>query len=514
MFDNLPAKTRLATLSRAPRWRGLSLALLLGGATAAHAQTPFACTAGKSYLFQGDATTVVEIDLSSGTSKPASSPIIPAGQGNQKLNAFGYNQLDNYVWGQRTNTNQIVRVGSDYTATAYTVTGLTNEVTAAVVGDVSPDGIMYLTRGGSDAGKTGQNATIYAIYRIDLKQKLDATTPNYQATILPVTPPPTYLTDWAVSPADGNIYAIFSTITGSSSASPALTLYRYLTSGSAAGTREVLGTVAAGGAVSKNGVDHPIAPSNFGAAFMDSQGNFYVVANETGYIYRIDTPHLSGSLTAHYVAAAPAGAANTDGARCPATAVAPLPVQLTAFSATAAPGRSVQLAWTTASELNSRFFEVQHSLDGRTFTAVGQVPAHQNTQQVSNYTFLHAAPGTPATHYYRLRQADLDGTSAFGPVQVVSLAPGTSALQLAAVPNPTTPGNLRVQVQYTGPAATPAVLTIQSLLGQTLLTQPVTLQPGTSTLMPGAPLAPGVYWLSLSGGAGLGVRGTKVVVAN
>lgn len=482
------------------------MALLLGGATVAQAQTPFACTAGKSYLFQGDATTAVEIDLSSGTSKPASSPLIPAAQGNQKLNAFGYNQLDNYVWGQRTNTSQVVRVGSDYTATAYSVSGLTGDVTAAVVGDVSPSGIMYLTRGGSNAGATGAAASMRAIYAIDLT-KMPLT-----ATQLPVVPPATYLTDWAVSPIDGNIYALYSNFPGTNS--PALTLYRYATTGTTAGTREVLGPVVAGSSVSRDGTNFPITASNFGAAFMDSQGNFFVVANETGYIYRIDTPHLSGSLTAHYVAAAPAGAANTDGARCPATAVAPLPVTLTAFSATAAPSRQVQLAWTTASELNSAYFEVQHSLDGRTYEAVGQVAARQQSQVITDYAFLHAAPGAAATHYYRLRQVDQDGSSAFSPVQAVTLAPGSSALQLAAVPNPTTPGNLRVQVQYAGPAAAPAVLTIQSLLGQTLLTQPVTLQPGTSTLAAGASLAPGVYWLSLSGGAAVGVRGTKVVVAN
>ena len=74
------------------------------------------------------------------------------------------------------------------------------------------------------------------------------------------------------------------------------------------GTREELGTVVAGSTVSKDGTDHPIVASNFGAAFMDSDGNFFVVANETGYVYRIDKPHISGNLTAHYVAAAPAGA--------------------------------------------------------------------------------------------------------------------------------------------------------------------------------------------------------------
>jgi hypothetical protein len=312
--------------------RTLSVALLMGSALAVRAQIPFACTAGKSYLFQGDATTAVEIDLSTGQSKPASSPIIPASLGNQKLNAFGYNQLDNYIWGQRTNTSQVVRVGSDYAATIYTVAGLTNDVTSAVVGDVSPSGIMYLTRGGTTGGNTGNAATAYTIYAIDLTR-----TP-LTATALPVVPPPTYLTDWAVSPIDGNIYALYSTIQGSSA--PALTLYRYQTTGPTAGTRTVLGTVVAGD--DTGGLNHPITASNFGAAFMDSAGNFYVVANETGYVYRINTPH-TGNLVATYVASAPAGAANTDGARCPTTAIAPLPVKLTAFSVTAARNRQVQL---------------------------------------------------------------------------------------------------------------------------------------------------------------------------
>jgi hypothetical protein len=496
---------RLSPINLTANWRRLALALVLGGVSVAQAQKPFACTAGKSYLFQGDATTVVEIDLSTGTSKTASTPII-SGTTNQKLNAFGYNQVDNYIWGQRTGTSQVVRVNNDYTSTIYDVAGLTGDVTNTVVGDVSPQGIMYLTRGGSPGGATNAEKATLDIYAIDLtKSPLTATT-------LPVTPPATYLTDWAVSPVDGNLYTIFSTITPTSPSG--LTLYRYLTTGTTAGTRETLGTVVAGSTTRTDGTDHPITPSNFGAAFMDSQGNFFIVANETGYIYRIDAPHTAGNLTARYIAAGPPKAANTDGARCPATAVAPLPVQLTAFSATAAPSRRVQLAWTTASEQNSSFFEVQHSLDGRTFAVVGKVAARQNTLVATNYTFLHAAPGAEGTHYYRLRQVDLDGTSTFSPVQVVTLAAGSSLVQLAAVPNPTTANNLHLSVQYQGLAAVPAVLTVHSLLGQTLLTQAVTLQPGTTTLSPTAPLAPGAYWLSLSGEALPGTLGTRVLLTN
>jgi hypothetical protein len=492
-------------------WRGLSLALVLGGVSVAQAQTQFACTAGKSYLFQGDATTAVEIDLSSGSSKTASTPLI-ASTSNQKLNAFGYNQVDNYIWGQRTSTNQVVRVGNDYSVTLYSVNGLTDDVTAAVVGDVSPSGVMYLTRGGSGAGVAGASDLVRTIYAIDLtKQPLTATK-------LPVVPPATYLTDWAVSPIDGNLYAIYSLITPAGSTTPSnapsLALYRYQTTGTNAGTRELLGSVVAGTSASKDGVDHTITASNFGAAFMDSQGNFFVVANETGYIYRIDTPHLPGSLAAHYVASAPAGAANTDGARCPATAVAPLPVQLTAFSAITAPSRSVQLTWTTASEVNNAFFDIQRASDGQTFTTVGRVAGHRNSLQPLSYSFLDATPGAGATHYYRLRQVDLDNSSTFSPVQTVTLEPGTSPVQFTAAPNPTTSSNLHLYVQYQGLAAVPAVLTVHSLLGQPIQTQAVMLQPGATTLTPTAQLAPGAYWLSLSSDALPAKVGTKVLLTN
>ena len=50
----------------------------------------------------------------------------------------------------------------------------------------------------------------------------------------------------------------------------------------------------------------------------------------------------------------------------------PLPVELTAFTATAK-GSAVRPAWATASEKNSQAFEVERSGDGRTFKRIGTV---------------------------------------------------------------------------------------------------------------------------------------------
>ena len=48
------------------------------------------------------------------------------------------------------------------------------------------------------------------------------------------------------------------------------------------------------------------------------------------------------------------------------TIVAPLPVQLTKFTAVAV-GADAVLSWTTAQEVNNHHFEVERSLDGHVF---------------------------------------------------------------------------------------------------------------------------------------------------
>lgn len=515
--------------------RGLALVALLGAVLGAQAQTtsPFACASGKSYIFQSDATTGVEVDLSTGKAGTTSAPILSSG--NQKLNAFGYNKQDNYIWAVRLGSNQLVQVGSDFKANVFGVDGLSGEGANAVVGDVSPAGIMYITRGGSTGGNATDNTNqALTIYSIDLTQKLTAAHSNYTATQFATIPAATstsksYINDWAVSPQDGHLYALYATINVSSSNPGALTLYRFLTSAAQAtdgsiipaGTRQTLGTVVP---EHSPATATDIKSANYASSFMDAAGNYYVVASDNGYTYRINTPHTApysltsqANLTGYYIGTGPMGGANNDGARCPAAAIstaAPLPVQLSAFSASAAPNRAVQLAWQTASELNNSYFEVQRSQDGRTFTAIGRVAGHSSSTQASAYSFTDAAPGAEATQYYRLRQVNTDGSFDYSPVRVATLAAGSSPALLSVAPNPTTAAELRLQVQYGGPASTAAVLTVQGLAGQRVLTQAVTLQPGANTFTSPAPLLPGAYWLSLRGDATLGVQGAKVLITN
>jgi hypothetical protein len=113
----------------------------------------------------------------------------------------------------------------------------------------------------------------------------------------------------------------------------------------------------------------------------------------------------------------------------------PLPVTLTSFTAQAS-GRAVQLAWQTATEVNSDHFVVERSLDGRTFTLLQSVPAAGASATPRTYSTLDAHATGATQLYYRLRSVDRDGTSAYSAVQVVMLTP--AAVGLALFPNPTT----------------------------------------------------------------------------
>ena len=140
----------------------------------------------------------------------------------------------------------------------------------------------------------------------------------------------------------------------------------------------------------------------------------------------------------------------------------PLPVELVRFEATRQ-AIGVAVAWATASEKNSSYFEVERSLNGREFAVVATTTAGGSTTQPTAYAALDkTAPA--AQLYYRLRQVDLDGTVAYSSVVAVA---GTSKLgepaELVLYPNPTTD-----RLVATMPAAEGRTYRVLNSLGQVL----------------------------------------------
>ena len=165
---------------------------------------------------------------------------------------------------------------------------------------------------------------------------------------------------------------------------------------------------------------------------------------------------------------------------------APLPVELTQFTATASGPSAVRLAWATATEKNSAAFDVERSLDGATYAPVGTVAAAGSSSAARSYELLDAQlPAHQATLYYRLRQTDRDGTVAYSPVRTVVLTPSLSQ-SLALFPNPATHA-----ATLTG-AQPGTVVTVVDALGRPVATATADAA-GTAALVLPQGLPAGVY---------------------
>jgi hypothetical protein len=109
-----------------------------------------------------------------------------------------------------------------------------------------------------------------------------------------------------------------------------------------------------------------------------------------------------------------------------------LPITLSAFDAVL-DGSQVDLAWTTALEINSDHFAVQRSTDaGTTWTTLGTVAAHGNSSLPINYSYTDTKPAQ-GTNEYRLQMVDKDGKFAYSTVLSVRLGLITS---VSIYPNP------------------------------------------------------------------------------
>jgi|GEM_PF-5855604 len=105
---------------------------------------------------------------------------------------------------------------------------------------------------------------------------------------------------------------------------------------------------------------------------------------------------------------------------------APLPVSLTAFSVKAVQ-QQVQVEWTTTSEENNAFFDVERSADLQEFVSVAHVPGQGTVSTRQNYYFIDETP-LKGISYYRLKQNDADGKFSYSPVRSAIIRPNGELL--------------------------------------------------------------------------------------
>ncbi|MFT6245043.1 MAG: hypothetical protein ACJA0U_001409 [Salibacteraceae bacterium] len=86
-----------------------------------------------------------------------------------------------------------------------------------------------------------------------------------------------------------------------------------------------------------------------------------------------------------------------------------LPVELVAFGGEVTKKGNL-LKWTTVSELNNDYFELQRSSEDAIFETTAIIKGNGTTNTTSQYTYLDEHANVPY-HYYRLKQVDYNGNS-------------------------------------------------------------------------------------------------------
>lgn len=124
-----------------------------------------------------------------------------------------------------------------------------------------------------------------------------------------------------------------------------------------------------------------------------------------------------------------------------------LPVKLTSFAA-ALNKQTVTLDWSTANEEAFSHFEVERSIDGKTFSKIGIVTG-KGGLGTATYAYKDAQPAAGKTVFYRIRMVDLNEPASYSSVASIRVAlQAGGGTAIAAYPNPT-----RDEIKISMPAA-------------------------------------------------------------
>lgn len=173
------------------------------------------------------------------------------------------------------------------------------------------------------------------------------------------------------------------------------------------------------------------------------------------------------------------------------SSMSPLPVELVDFQAMLNNSRTVDLTWTTLSEINNDYFIVQRSEDGFSWQNLTMVDGNGTTSTQHDYASVDEYPSNGIT-YYRLQQVDFDGAISYSVIRSVSLSQQENVLVL---PNPFDDQC----VLYLGEKTTIKSIEIINALGQLVQQVSVETADQKNVVLDFSNMASGMYYLKADG---------------
>jgi len=233
--------------------------------------------------------------------------------------------------------------------------------------------------------------------------------------------------------------------------------------------------------------------SNDGTVVMETNGNFTFTPNPgflgttTSFKYRICdfgfNPQCSQEATVNLTFAA-----------------STLPVSLIDFKGLYKDEGNVELSWVTTFEYNSDRFEIERSFDGASWDVVGTIKTGANSSVRKNYEFIDKVGRNTVARkdvYYRLKQVDNDGRSAYSKLLIVRVYNTRSLKMVSVSPNPAK-NDIAVNVQLNEDSY--IVMKVLNSNGAEVLRKSAKAGAGSNSyLMDGSSnLKPGMYVLEVT----------------
>jgi hypothetical protein len=172
-----------------------------------------------------------------------------------------------------------------------------------------------------------------------------------------------------------------------------------------------------------------------------------------------------------------------------------LPVEYSYFTATPEEGTGIILAWGTSNEQRNRLFKIEHSADGQRFSPLATVQSTSAYGEGREYSYLDRKP-VNGTNWYRIKQVDANGASAYSEVRMVVFGAGETVIG-SVYPNPVrTQNTLNLDV-YAMQSAD-ASMRIHDIAGRLISEKSFALEAGNNTLqLPLQSWSAGSYMLEL-----------------
>jgi hypothetical protein len=160
-------------------------------------------------------------------------------------------------------------------------------------------------------------------------------------------------------------------------------------------------------------------------------------------------------------------------------------------------GNSIKVEWNNLTETNVIDYRVEHSANGRDFTAIASIPASKNDGGRADYQFIHTTP-VNGMNYYRIRSTEMNGVNKQSIIVKVDTRAGNTDLYV--YPNPVL--NNQFSLQLTDLPKGDYTVHVFAASGQKLYNGTIAHNGGSVTEMiqlPGT-IKSGLYTVVVSGG--------------